>query len=638
MLKKQFPDMNTLLGKLTSFFGRIPKWIFAATLVASTTATFLGIVYNYINSKVLVIQVGCLMVIVMGLFLVRFKQVWEYVKASRIIQLVLALVVISGIASATGLDPTLSLFSHFERGTGWIFQVLVVLASFSLLLLAQSKEELRRYVLYPMVISGGVLAFFTWIGVSGLNLSLWTILGSSSGGGGTMGNSSFAGTMFVLTIFVALYLLVTETSSTYKKILCGILFIAIINPAIFSLSIFKPLSGIVAGFIGDARGATVSVIIGLIVTGLVLGLFSQGKIITRMARALLAVGAVSVILGIVLLIIPGTAVHEYFVSKTGNARFIYWSMALKQVAHYPILGTGLETFRYAHEKYFDPQLVVMGESWADKPHNAYVEQLLTTGSVGFAIYVALLVMIGVSLYRYGKKTGDRHFVAIMAGLLVAYGLNNFILFDTMTSLFWFYALVMVIAGYTEISTAGLMDKKYVYHNARSLLIDRIISGILVVTITITGIIFVHGEMIKLSSVWDELFSKPPERTAYYAIGEQASPYGAGISFAQRAEDYAQGYLKSENSQEKEKKYALSDIVAIDQALLTGMMKYRPNMQSYIAMGDLAIAYMRQKEVGNNEEKIWLKQLEVAINGINRLSPYHPKIKYFLEQLHLFYVK
>lgn len=621
--------MNTLLGKFTSFFGRIPKWIFAATIVASTTATFLGIVYNYINSKVLVIQVGCLMVIIMGLFLVRFKQVWEYIKASRIIQLALALVIISGIASVTGLDPTLSLFSHFERGTGWIFQVLVVLASFSLLLLAQSKEELRKYVLYPMVISGGVLAFFTWIGVSGLKLSSWVILGSSSDGGGTMGNSSFAGTMFVLTIFVALYLVVTETSAAYKKMLYGILFITVVNPVLFSLPIFKPLAGTVVGFIGDARGAAVSLMVGLIVMGLVFGLFSQKKIIAKAARVMLVVGVVSVVLGIVLLVIPGTPVHEYFVSKTGSARFIYWSMSLKQVAQYPVLGTGPETFRYAHERFFDPALSVMGEPWADKVHNVYVEQLLTTGVVGFATYLALLVMVGVSLYRYGKKTNDRYFVATMAGLLVAYGLNNIILFDTMTSLFWFYALVMVIAGYTEISTAELMGKTYNYSSTRSLLIDRAVAGVLVVVITISGITFVRGEITKLSSVWDELFSKPPERMAYYMTGEQASPYGAAISFAQRADDYAQGYLKQMSTQKKVSVHAPADIIAINQTLLTGMLTYRPNMQSYMAMGNLAIAYMR---VTGSMDTIWLSQLKAARDGLADLSPNHPKLVYLNAQV------
>lgn len=621
--------MNTLLGNILRRIALVPKWVFAVTIIASTTATFLGVVYNYINSKVLAIQVGCLIVIIMGLFLVRFKQVWAYIAASRIIQLVLALVVIAGLASVTGLDTSLSLFSHFERGTGWVFQVLVATASFTVLLLAKSIDELRKYVLYPLAISGGVLALFTWIGFSGFNVASWVILGPSSGGGGTMGNSSFAGTVFLLTCFIAIYLVTTETRGIYKKLLIGILFITVVNPVIFSLPWFKPLAGTVAGFIGDARGAALSMSVGLVVMMLVLGLFSPKKQLVRASKISLGIGAALIVIGITLLIIPGTSVHNYFVSKTGSARFIYWSMSLKQVADYPLLGTGPETFRYAHERFYDPALSVMGEPWADKVHNVYIEQLLTTGVFGLATYLALFGFMSVSLYRYGKKTGDIYFVASMAGLLVAYGLNNIILFDTMTSLLWFYAIVMVIAGYTEIASEGLMNHKYTYELRRSLIVDRAIAGIVIVVVTVSGIVFVRGEVTKLSLVWDELFSKPPERMQFYLRGEQASPYGAAISFAQRADDYAQGYLKQAANQKQINAYAANDIMAINDALITGMVTYRPNMQSYMAMGNLAIAYMK---VTGTVDATWLHQLRTARDGFAELSPKHPKLVYFNAQV------
>ncbi len=640
MPRKTSQDMNTLLDnmfqKITGWVRKVPLGIFALTIIASTTATFLGIVYNYINSKVLVIQAGCLMVIIMGLLFVRWKQVWAMVRASRMIQLMLLLALVSVMATLTSIDPTLSLYSHFERGTGLLFLLIVMGASLVVGMLITTREQLRTYVLYPMAISGGILGFFTWIGVSGLGISSWVILGSSSGGGGTMGNSSFAGTMFIFSFFVAGCLFLTESRAAYKKVLLGILALVLVNPVMISIAWFKPLAGTILGFIGDARGATISLLVGIAVAGLVYVIYSGNRMMRKSAQVLLCVIVLGIVATVGLLMVPGSRVHDYFVATTGEARFIYWGMALQQVADYPILGTGPETFRYAHERFYTADLIARGEPWADKVHNVYLEQLLTTGVIGFGVYMALLVVLVVTLYRHGSSAHDKQervFAATMIGLVVAYGLNNIILFDTMSSLFWFWVLVVVSAWVTEWKPEGVIglgttDKKITRSAG-----DRVVTGMVVVAIAVGGYVMVHGQYTKLSLVWDELFAKPPARTEYYATGEHASPYGAAISFAQRADDYSQQYLRQvttySTGADAAKDVALRDILEINRVLISGMDRYVPNMQSYLALGNLAIAYL---EISGKRDQSWIGQLQIAHNGLQSVAPAHPRADYFETQL------
>lgn len=618
----------------------IPGWLFAAMIIGSATVTCMGIVYNYINSKVLVIQIGCLTALCLGMGVLSFRNVWTIIYSSRIVQAALIFATLSLVATIVGLDPALSFYGHFERGTGLFLLLLIIGGVFSGVVYAYQKQVMRTLVLYPVSLAGGLLAFFTWIGVTGLNLSTWNILGISSGGGATMGNSSFAGTVLIITFFVTVFLFLTTQNTLYRKfeqvILFFIAFITLVNPVLVTTPFFKPLAGTAFGFIGDARGATLALLVGI---GVAIGawlLFSYRTTIRLGAIVWLTSITVTVIMGIAALVIPGTAIRESFVRSSGEARFMYWQMALEQTKGYWLLGTGPETFRYAHEKYFDPKLLLIGEPWADKPHSVYVETLLTTGVLGLAAYSALFFFMMRVLVRAGKHPKNRAFVASISGLLAAYAINNIIIFDTMTSQFLFFVVVFWVASETEWqhSAYKISEKNRVEPLERIEVkwLKQAGKGLLVFAIGVPVGFMIYNEYQKLAMVWKELFAQPPERTALYQMSERMSVYGAGISFAQRADDYGQQYQRSS---QLPKEMILKDIKALNETLIATMQKYPANMQSYMALGNLALAYLNQGGAEKNSivEKVWVSQLEIAAQGIRRLSPNHPKAQYFFEQLH-----
>ena len=594
--------------------------IIASAILGSVLFTTTGIVYNYINSKVLLIQIGCTIIIALGALIIPWKNLVSFIKKTPLVQVMLGFLVVTGIATLLGLDPTLSFYGHFERGTGLLLTFLTIVGSISAALIAHRFSVTRQALLYPMSLAGGLLGVTTWVGITGFNLPYWYILGRSSGGGGTLGNSSFAGTVFMMTFFITGYLFCTTPSIKRKVALLVVGFFTIVNPVIISLSYFKPLAGTVFGVIGDARGATVSIVLGMIVFLGFLATTNRYKAIRVAGWSAIVATLAGIILGMVLLVNPGNKVHDFFVKTSGAARFIYWNMALKQTKDHLFLGTGPETFRYAHEKYFDTQLLALGEPWADKPHNSYVEIVMSLGVLGLAIYIILMGSIVWSVLQLRNNPKHTFFIATVLGFLTAYLVNNSILFDTMTSTLLFFMVVAWIAGYC--------------YNAQSYepVVDRRRTAewggrmVLVVLVLIPMYAIIHGEAIKLSTVWKELFTEPPARTTLYQVGEAASPYGAGISFAQRADDYGQRYMANNKIP---KDIAVKDIEAINATLIDTMSKYPANTQSYIALGNLALAHIIQSGMAS---PVWIQELKLAQQGVMLLSPQNPRAAYFKQQL------
>jgi len=89
-------------------------------------------------------------------------------------------------------------------------------------------------------------------------------------------------------------------------------------------------------------------------------------------------------------------------TESGTIRKIVWEGALEVWKHYPVFGTGVETFAYSYYL-FRPVAHNLTTEWDfiyNKAHNEYLNYLANTGAVGILSY---LVMIGFTLYLMGKN-------------------------------------------------------------------------------------------------------------------------------------------------------------------------------------------------------------------------------------------
>lgn len=89
-------------------------------------------------------------------------------------------------------------------------------------------------------------------------------------------------------------------------------------------------------------------------------------------------------------------------TESGEIRKIVWQGALKVWQHYPIFGSGLETFAYSYyqDRLMTHNLVSEWNFLYNKAHNEFLNYLATTGLVGLLTYVLLLgwgCWLGVNL-------------------------------------------------------------------------------------------------------------------------------------------------------------------------------------------------------------------------------------------------
>jgi len=103
------------------------------------------------------------------------------------------------------------------------------------------------------------------------------------------------------------------------------------------------------------------------------------------------------------------------VSESGDIRKIVWKGAVEIWRHYPILGTGPETFAYSYYWYRPREHNDVSE-WDflyNKAHNEYLNYLATTGGVGLGSY---LVLIGsFIIWSLSKIKNSTLIIALLAG-------------------------------------------------------------------------------------------------------------------------------------------------------------------------------------------------------------------------------
>ena len=105
---------------------------------------------------------------------------------------------------------------------------------------------------------------------------------------------------------------------------------------------------------------------------------------------------------------PGTVWHlaELGGTDSGKIRLFVWEGSLNAWKHYPIFGTGVETFAFAYYK-FKPVGHNLTSEWNflyNKAHNEFLNYLATTGIVGLGTYVLMIVyFLYLTLKRISKS-------------------------------------------------------------------------------------------------------------------------------------------------------------------------------------------------------------------------------------------
>lgn len=134
-------------------------------------------------------------------------------------------------------------------------------------------------------------------------------------------------------------------------------------------------------------------------------------------------------------------------TDSGIIRKIVWTGAMQVWLHYPIFGTGVETFAYSYYLY-RPAAHNLTSEWDfiyNKAHNEFLNFAANSGTVGLLSY---LVLIGFSVLIFVKNSKDENYglkVALLAGY-ISLSASNFFGFSVVPTQLQFFLFPAIAAA------------------------------------------------------------------------------------------------------------------------------------------------------------------------------------------------
>jgi len=388
---------------------------------------FKDLLFPYITSKAFYLRIVIELAFPLYLYLVLSVKQYRPSFKNPLTVAVTAFVVLNLVSALFGVNPLKSLWGNFERMGGVFYLAHLTLYYFYILLLAQMKQDYMRKFVLAVISLGAILSVYgvlVW-------LKIFTFLPDPSYPriSATFGNPIFFASFLILPMFLTLFYLLQEDRK-WMKALYGV---------VIALELWSIL-------LSQTRGAVVGL-------GLAFFVSAIAYIALTPKKKLKIWGGVTALALVLILtfgflnpqVFPqGTILRRIFSLRDGNteARLVQWRIALKGFTHHPVIGVGAEAYSVVSNANYNPEIYNYDRSWFDKPHNYFLEVLVTTGVVGFAAYLSMLVFVIFLLHKAYKVHlyGLMEFCLLMCGW-IAYGVQNLFVFDTIPASLMFYSFL-----------------------------------------------------------------------------------------------------------------------------------------------------------------------------------------------------
>ncbi len=429
-------------------------------------------------------------------------------KKNVVVWAVLAYLVVFAVSTFTGVDPSRSFWSKFERMGGLLMHIHLFLYLLALASFFKTKDDWKK-IFSISVISGLIMGSFFLLA----NNKAWTesILGRIAGmnwGGMTIGNSSFLATYLLFNLFIAIYLLIESykdfnakkrvfdfntvlgngktlfkaigivaflTALIYFVQLSTIntfLFVLFLAIALIILILSEPIfyslaTAVLFGalFFSGGRAALYSFYGGM---GLVFLFWMSFKLKNNIwnwvGKILLVLFVIGSLIFVSLIAKEGTMPYNKFFQSGGAARLIIWQGVWPKIMEKPVLGWGPETFELVYYKNFDPRLFLKEygqEVWFDRAHNIFIDTLVSTGFLGLITYLGMFAALSYAFFKIFKERKDDGFweFAIFSALLAAYFIQNLTVFDMITSFMISFFVIAYAASMSSSETKYAAPKE-----------------------------------------------------------------------------------------------------------------------------------------------------------------------------------
>ncbi len=385
------------------------------------------------------------------LFYPEWRKPWRKIHGiSKLILVFIALFMLSALLSTIiSVDPSFSFFSDVQRGMGFL-TVSHVFLFFAILFTVFNAKSFISLFKFSVIVSLGV-SFFAII------QNNFAVLMNTQRIQGTMDYPSFFAAYLIFNIFFA-FLVASDSKRKQERLIYYLISAILIITLVFA--------GIRGAMVGFAAGILVSFLLVLISTRF--NPFQRKNLRKPYVLGIILLA----ILSVGLIVFTYTNKNSVWVTKTplkylskitlseGSRRITVWKLSYNAFKEKPIIGWGIENFDAAYAKYYDPKLYE-GEGLSrqkfDKAHNVLVDTSVTQGLLGVISYIGIFGLSAFGLYRSVKdrKVKERLTrsktlrspplaASFLVGLLVAYLVQNLFVFDTVTSYFLFFLLLVYI--------------------------------------------------------------------------------------------------------------------------------------------------------------------------------------------------
>lgn len=402
-------------------------WILLAPVVLPV-AVASGIVYPYLVPKTLAFYAisftalsafALLMAYGQRLYWSRLEQWDTWIPG--------ALLALAYIASLVGIDFYRSFWSIFVRGDGLLMLTCAV-ASYYLIILSADHVFFKR-LLQGASIVGSVVAIY--------GIGEWLIAHGRIGS--LLGNAAFFAGYLGITLPATLIAARLTEGAGRKAALIGA-FLQLIAIALSA-----------------TRGTMLALVVATGVALIHLATRAKGKKKVWATRALIALvllGGAFFTFRNELAKIPFEPIARIasisFSENDVASRLFVWKNMLHEIGKSPFIGVGAEHIDVLFNRFYDPSQI--SEEWFDRSHNAFLDYAAEYGIAGLVLYLMLILSFVFSAMRFAR-TGDRPIAGLFTLLAIVYAVQNFFVFDTVSSL---WLLLALLAAFTSVS---LTDKK-----------------------------------------------------------------------------------------------------------------------------------------------------------------------------------
>ncbi len=391
------------------YLERIYPWLLLSPVLLPVVICG-GFIYPYLVPKTLLFYAISLITAAVFAVLVAHKHEFFWSRLTKWEAWVPAiLLVLAYITSIFGTDFYRSFWSLLVRGDG-LLMLSCTIGSFYLILLYADKKFFE-WLLRAVAVVGSAVAIY--------GIGEWLIGGGRIGS--LLGNAAFfAGYLGIA--FFATIAAVRTLPIIWKRVAivgAALQVIAIILTAtrgtILALVVTAVAYLIYVVFSGEGkqRAWSAGILVALIALGGILFAF-RSELAKSSFEPVARVASIS------------------FADGDIASRLFIWKNMVVEIKKSPLLGVGSEHIDALFNRFYDPTQIE--EQWFDRSHNAFLDYAAQYGVGGLTLYVLLICAVFTSAAR-SRRRGEKQYAIIFALLAISYAVQNFFVFDTISS-FW----------------------------------------------------------------------------------------------------------------------------------------------------------------------------------------------------------